>query len=104
MAHLDRALGRPQSRRSVLGESFEDLRRGQLRQVLRRVVVQMQAALLDQLHAGCCREGFGHRQEPEHRAHRHRRAGRNIRLAEGALVDNALRRGRHGDDTGNVVL
>ena len=26
MAHLDRALGRPQSRRSVLGKSFEDLR------------------------------------------------------------------------------
>jgi hypothetical protein len=103
IAHLDRALGRPQPRRSVCGEAFENLRRSQFRQILCRLVVEMQVALLDQLHASGRREGLGHRQQPEDRVGRHRRAGRDICLAVGALVDDALGRGSDRDDPGNVV-
>ena len=39
MAHLDRALGRPHSRRSILGKALKDLRGGQFGQVFCRVVV-----------------------------------------------------------------
>src|SRR6267142_514918 len=74
MAHPDRTPGRPHSRRSILGKALEDLRRGQFGQVFCRVVVQVQAALLNQLHAGRRSEGLGHRQQPEHGVERHRSA------------------------------
>ncbi len=103
VAHGDRPLGRAKARRSGGGEAFEYLRSGELRQILGRIVIEVDAALLDQLHAGGRGEGLGHRQQPEHGVGRHWRTGGDVRFAEGALVHDAVADCRHGDNAGDVV-
>lgn len=103
VSHGDRSLGRAKARRSVGGEAFEDLRSGELRQVPGRIVIEVDAALLDKLHAGGRGKGFGHRQQPEHGVGRHWRTGCDVRFAKGALVHDAVAACRHGDNAGDVV-
>ena len=84
-------------------EAFQYLRRGQLRQQPGDRPVERELALLDELHRGGRGDRLGHRGDPEHRVGSHHGALGQHATAKRALIDHAVARRRHCDDTRNVA-
>ena len=103
MAQRDRILRRPQLRFAIGIETFEHLRRGEIRQHLADRLVERELALLDQLHAGGRRDRLGHRGDPEHAVQRHGVVLGQVAFAERALVDHLFAVGGHCDHAGNFL-
>jgi hypothetical protein len=98
VAERDRPLRRAKHRRARGIEPFEHLGRGQLGQQLAHRLVELQLALLDQLHAGGRGHRLGHRSDPEDGIRSHVRALGDVPLAEGAFVHDPLVGRCDGDD------
>ena len=99
VAQRDRPLGRPQLGRArgveALRAPAAEASSGSSSPI---GLLELQLALLDQLHAGRRGHGLGHRRDPEHRVGRHVRAVGHVALAERALVDDPLVGRRDRDD------
>ena len=85
-------------------EPLQDLRCRELRQHVADRLIEPQFALFDELHRCYRGHGLRHRGEPEDRVERHLRAVDEIAGAERALVDDPLVIGRHGYDTGYILV
>ena len=103
MAQRDRLFGRPQFRLALGVETFQHLRRGEVRQQLADRLVQRELALLDQLHAGRGRDRLGHRGDPEHAVGGHGIVLGQVAFAERALVDHLIAGRGHRDHAGNFL-
>ena len=97
VAQRDRPAGRPQLRLARRIEAFQDLWRCQLGQQLAHGLLEVEPALLDQLHAGGRGHRLGHRGDPEHAVRRDVRAAVHVLPAKRALVDDALVGGAERD-------
>ena len=91
VAQRDRSLGGAKLRCAAGVEPLEHLGLLQLRKQLAHRLIELQLALLDQLHAGGARDRLGHRCDPEH-------AVRGDRGPERALVNDALLVCCNGDE------
>src|SRR5207244_3278350 len=80
MTDRDGPLCRTKARLAIRVEALQHFRGCKLGQHVAGLLIEAQASLIDELHAGGRRDRLGHRQEPEHRVCCHRRA----------LVDVAL--------------
>jgi hypothetical protein len=98
VAERDRALGRAQLGLPRGVEPFQHLGRGQFGQQLAHRLLELQLALLDQLHAGGRGHRLGHRSDPEHGIGRDLGAVGQVPLAERALVHDPLVGRSDGDD------
>ena len=84
-------------------ETFQHLRRGEIRQHLADRLIERELALLDQLHAGRGRDRLGHRGDPEHAVGGHGVVLGQVALAERALIDHLLAGRGHRDHAGNLL-
>ena len=103
VAQRDRPLGRAQLRGAAGVEALQHLRRAERGVDVGHRLVELEFALLDELHRRDRGDGLGHRGDPEQAVERHRwplieRAG-----AEGPLVEQALVGGRQRHDTGYLA-
>jgi hypothetical protein len=90
VAQRNRPLRRPEPGRAGGVEALEHLRRAQAGVDVGHGALELQLALLDQLHGGDGRDRLGHRRDAKHRVERHRRALAERAHAEGTLVEQAL--------------
>ena len=97
VAERDRPPRRAQLGLALGVEALEHARPGQRRHDAAEIGVEVEAALLDQLHAGSAGDRLGHRGDREDGVERHRRRLAERAPAEGALVGDAAAVGRHGD-------
>src|SRR6185312_17364117 len=91
VAKRDGPLGRSKFWSATGVESLEHLGLRQFRKQLAHLLIELQLALLNQLHAGGARDRLGHRRDPE-------QAVRGDRGPERALVDDTLVICRDGDE------
>ena len=90
--------------RFALGvETFQHLRAREIGQHLADRLIQRELALLDELHAGRCRDGLGHGGDPEHAVDRHRIVLGQVAFAERALIDHFIAGRGHCDHAGNFL-
>ena len=99
MLQCDRTLRRAQHRFAGRVKALEHLRRVQRRLAdIRHRRIEVEPALLDQLHRRDRGDRLGHRGDAEHGIQRHRRAVRDIAPSERAFIERpGLARG-HRDD------
>jgi hypothetical protein len=102
MPQRDRVLRRPQLRLALLVETLEHLRRLEFGEQRAHWLLELQLALLDELHGGGRRDRLGHRRDPEHRVECHVGALGEVALAERALVQDPILRHRRCDHAGDV--
>ena len=98
MPQRDRPLGRPQPRRAGIVEPLQYLGRRQFRKHIPDRLIQLQPALLDELHSRHRGHRLGHRREPEDAVGRHVGPVHEVPRAERAFVEDPLVGRRHRDD------
>ena len=99
MAQRDRAFGRAQSWRARGVEALQDLRRGQFREHVADRLVELELALLDELHRRDRGHRLGHRRDAEHAVAGHCGAVDNVAQSKRALVQDSGIGSRQCDDT-----
>jgi hypothetical protein len=104
IAERDRALRRAHDRIAIAVKVIDDLRLTELWDHFARRAVEIELALLDELHGGDSRDRLCHGGDPEHGIEGHRRAIRQTAFAEGALIDDPCIVGRHRDHAGYAPL
>ena len=102
MPQRDRPLGRPQARGAGIVEPLQYLGCRQFGKHISDRLIQLQPALLDELHRRDRGHRLGHRGEPEDRVGRHLGTVGEIARAERAFVEGPLVGRRHRDDAGHL--
>jgi hypothetical protein len=103
VAQRDRAARRTRERLARVVEAFEHRDLAELRCPSSRGTVEVELALLDELHRRHSRDGLRHRRDPADRVRRHGGAASHHALTECALVDRLIAGGRRGHDPGHVT-
>ena len=103
MPQRDRALGRARARLAGGVETFQHLDGGDIGYDLGRWSVEIELALLDELHGACSRERLGHRRDPHDGISGHGRRLAEDPLAVGPFIDDRVPIGGHCDDAGHIA-
>jgi hypothetical protein len=103
VAQGDRLLRGAKLRRAGRVEPLEYLRRAERGVDVRHRLLELELALLDELHRRDRRDRLGHRGDAEHGIERHVRALPELANTEGILVEEPLVGGDHRDDAGHFL-